>query len=288
MKVKDILNNEKKVFSFEFFPPKTDKGAANLYSALSELKELHPDYVSVTYGALGSTQEKSLNVIRKIHGDLGVEVMAHYTCIGGSEEKVDAFLEEIIPIGVENILALRGDAPEGMSLQDALGNSPFHYAIDLVKYIKKKTDRFSIGVAGYPEKHPEAKTMEEDIQYLKAKVDAGADFIVTQLFFNNADFFSFRDQAEKAGITVPIIPGIMPLENFKQIEKITSMCGAKVPDDLKAYLTDRAISDEDKITYGVSYTTKQCQELLAGGVKGIHFYTLNKSSATREIFRNLH
>ena len=288
MKNKTLLNSKEKVFSFEFFPPKNEKGEENLFIAIEELKKLSPDYVSVTYGALGSSQDKSLSITRKIQNEIGLNVMAHYTCIGATHEKVDAFLKDLEDAGVVNILALRGDAPHGMDISEALKESPFNYATDLVRYIREKTgEKFSIGVAGYPERHPECSNFDEDLKHLKEKVDAGADFIVTQLFFDNKDFFTFKEKAEESGINVPIIPGIIPIENYNQIQKITSLCGAKVPEVIKENFSDETLSEEDKLAFGLDYTTKQCEELLDAGVRGIHFYTLNKSVSTREIFTRL-
>lgn len=288
MKNKSLLNSKSKVYSFEFFPPKTEKGEASLFKAVKELKALGPDYVSVTYGALGSNQDKSLGLVNRIQNEIGMEVMSHYTCIGATEERVDSFLKELSSLGVENILALRGDAPAGMDIKEALEESPFDYAVDLVRYIRKKTDdKFSIGVAGYPEGHPECESREDDLLRLKQKVDAGADFIVTQLFFDNRDFYEFKEKAQKIGIDVPIIAGIMPIENYKQIQKITSLCGSKIPDEIKDMFSRDDISEDDKLKFGIDYTTRQCQDLLANGVHGMHFYTLNKSASTREIFKSL-
>jgi len=287
MKIRDILAQKEKGFSFEFFPPKTEKGEENLFKAILELKPLEPDFVSVTYGALGSSQDKSLAIIEKIHKEIGLEVMAHYTCIGGTKEKVNDFLDKIRNIGVDNILALRGDPPVGQTISDVLSSSPFRYACDLTEFIKSGKHDFSIGVAGYPEGHPECVSLDHDLSNLKRKVDAGADFIVTQLFFNNIDFYRFRDRAHLAGITVPIIPGIMPIESFKQIEKITAMCGANIPQDLRLSFTNQDMSEEDKQKFGLDFTTKQCEQLLKNGVSGLHFYTLNKSTATRTILKRL-
>ncbi|MBU1864170.1 MAG: methylenetetrahydrofolate reductase [NAD(P)H] [Candidatus Omnitrophica bacterium] len=288
MKIKELFTKEKKVFSFEFFPPKTEKGEKNLFRAIRELQDLQPDFVSVTYGALGTTQDKSLEIVKHIQTDMGLNVMAHYTCIGATEEKVDAFLKSLETLRVENILALRGDSPQGMSVEEAFQNSPFRHAIDLVRYIKKKAPHFSIGVAGYPEGHIECTSKEKSLRHLKEKVDAGADCVVTQLFFNNEDFFSFRMHAEKIGICVPIIPGIMPIENFRQLEKITALCGSRIPRELRDYFNRTDISDDDKKKFGIEHTTAQCRELLSKDIPGLHFYTLNKSSATREIFEKLH
>jgi methylenetetrahydrofolate reductase (NADPH) len=289
MKISDILQTSKKTFSFEFFPPKTKEGEGNLIKAVYELRELSPNFVSVTYGALGTTQEKSLDMIRRIHGLHPSLVMAHYTCIGATEEKVDQFLDELrYPPCTDNILALRGDAPQGATIGDVLRHSPFKHAVDLVRYIRKKQkDSFSIGVAGYPEGHPECVSKEKDLDYLKEKVDVGADFIITQLFFDNNDFYRFVDNARKHGITKPIIAGIMPIENYKQIEKITSMGPVNIPASLKKYLQRTDVTEEEKRAFAISFTTKQCQELLRRGVNGLHFYTLNKSTATREIFKNI-
>jgi methylenetetrahydrofolate reductase (NADPH) len=287
MKIRNILAVKEKVFSFEFFPPKTAAGEENLFKAISELKPLAPDFVSVTYGALGSNQDKSLAIIEKIHNEIGLEVMAHYTCVGGSKVKVNTFLDKIKSIGVDNILALRGDAPIGMNIKKVLESSPFRYACDLTEFIKSGTHDFSVGVAGYPEGHPECVSLDHDLRNLKRKVDAGADFIITQLFFDNSDFYRFRDKAYLAGIAVPIIPGIMPIESFKQIEKITSMCGTHIPQKIRQIFTDKNKTEEEKLTFGLDFTTKQCEGLLKNGVKGLHFYTLNKSTATREIFKRL-
>ncbi len=286
MKIKDILDGNKTIFSFEFFPPKTDEGEKNLFFAVKELEALKPDYVSVTYGALGATQDKSLRIIEKIKAGSSFNVMAHYTCIGTKRSDADIFLAKLKELGIENILALRGDLPggEGANIMEM---SDFKYAVDLVKYIKSSFSDFSVGVAGYPEGHPEAPSLDADIARLKDKIESGADFIITQLFFDNGYFFNYTDKVRKYGIDVPVIPGIMPLENFKQIEKIVSMCGATIPPKLRDVFSDTNMSLADKAKYGIEYTIYQCRELLENGVCGLHFYTLNKSKATVEIFRNL-
>lgn len=289
MKISELFKKDEGVYSFEFFPPKTEKGRENLLQAVNELKPLNPDFVSVTYGALGSSQEKSLELIETIHNKMDLNVMAHYTCIGATQEKVDDFLMHLEKMGIENILALRGDVPEGADRDEVLGNTEFSYGVDLVRYIRKKTDRFSVGVAGYPQSHPECHgDMKKDLEFLLRKVDAGADFVVTQLFFDNDCFLRFRDAAYKIGVRVPIIPGIMPIEQYKQIEKITSMSGVPIPDEVKNIFENEAMSEEEKKRVSIAYTTKQCQKLLREGVRGIHFYTLNKSNATRQIFKKLH
>jgi len=287
MKIRDILNSKERVFSFEFFPPKTEKGEENLFKAIEDLKSLSPDFVSVTYGAFGSSQDKSLDIIKRIHNDIGLEVMAHYTCIGASTEKVNGFIKELHALGVDNILALRGDAPLGTDITTALRESPFKYACDLTDFINSGCHDFSIGVAGYPEGHPESLCLSSDIDNLKRKIDAGADFVITQVFFDNDHFFRFRDKVQSKGVKVPLIPGIMPIENFNQIEKIISMCGATIPQELRLAFTDEAKTEAEKIQYGIDFTTNQCKDLLKKGSKGIHFYTLNKSTATRTIFQQL-
>lgn len=284
MKIIDILNRTADpLFSFEFFPPKDEQGAINLYQAIDQLKSLNPSYVSVTYGAGGSTREKTLDLVGKIKNEIKLEPMCHLTCVGSSRDQINDILRKIHRNNIQNILALRGDPPQGESafVKHADG---FAYASDLVREIKKKYD-LCIGVAGYPEKHPESRDFDEDIKYLKLKVDSGASFIVTQLFFNNNAFFEFVDRVEKAGIHVPIIPGIMPITNLSQIQRFTTMCGASLPDQLVKDLEKLKDSENDVQKYGTEYAIRQCRELLDRGVKGIHFYTLNKSKATREIFK---
>ncbi|MBI5186168.1 MAG: methylenetetrahydrofolate reductase [NAD(P)H] [Nitrospinae bacterium] len=287
MKIIDLLNRSAApLFSFEFFPPKDEDGMAALYRTISDLKELNPSFVSVTYGAGGSTREKTLDLVIRIKHEIGLEPMSHLTCVGSTGSFIREILERIQADGIENVLALRGDPPKGETgFQKPDGG--FGYAYELVWEIKKNHDNFCIGVAGYPEKHPESPTLEEDIRYLKLKVDSGADFIVTQLFFNNNAFFEFLERAEKSGIHVPIIPGIMPITNFNQIRKFTEICGAAMPKKLVEDLEKIKNNPEDVQKYGTEYAINQCRELLDKGVKGIHFYTLNKSKATMEIFREI-
>lgn len=285
MKIKEILKEKKTIFSCEFYPPKTLEGIQDLYSVIQDLKSLEPGYISVTYGAGGSTREKTVEMVSKIKQEIGIEAMAHLTCVGHSKTEIKEVLNQIKEKGIENIIALRGDPPKGeknfMPHPDGFKN-----ARELTGFIHQSYD-FCIAVAGYPEGHVEAASKAEDWDYLEKKVNVGADFIVTQLFFNNPDFFNFEKEMRKRGVLVPIIPGIMPITNFHQIVRFTQMCGAKIPEvllkDLESVQNDGGVVEEK----GVEFATKQCEELIAHGVKGIHFYTLNKSKATKKIIENL-
>ncbi len=285
MKVPQLFSTGRPLFSFEFFPPKTDEGLTSLLNTISQLKELKPSYVSMTYGAGGSTRQKTVQLVTRIKKETGIEAVAHLTCVGHSEKELISVLEELEKAGVDNILALRGDPPKGQtSFVPALDG--YRYAADLVRLIRKRF-KFGVGVAGYPEKHLEAPSLEADLKHLKEKVDAGADFIVTQLFFNNADYFSFVERVRKLGITVPVVAGIMPVTDADQIKRFTTMCGASLPGPLLAKLDACADNKEAVIRTGIEHATAQCLDLLQKGAPGIHFYTLNKSHATVEIFKNL-
>jgi len=269
------------IFSFEFFPPKTEDGEEKLWQALSDLKELRPTYVSVTYGAGGSTRAKTVELTRRIKSELGIEAMAHLTCVGATREELAAVLDELWGGGIRNVLALRGDPPKGQERFVATEGG-FSYSNELTHFVRERWD-FCIGGACYPEKHVEAPSAYQDLANLRKKVDAGAQFLITQLFFDNRHYFDFVDRARAAGITVPIIPGIMPIQNVEQIKRFTSMCGAKIPDTLMVQL-DRLADQPDRIyDLGVVHATIQCLGLIQGGAPGIHFYTLNKSTATRDI-----
>jgi len=286
MKIIDMMAaTASPLFSFEFFPPKNEEGSAGLYQTILQLKGLGPSFVSVTYGAGGSTREKTLGLVKKIKHEIGLEPMSHLTCVGSSSDAIREVLGRIRKSGIENILALRGDPPRDQKVFVPHAGG-FHHASELVREIRKNPN-FCIGVAGFPEKHPESRTFEDDIHYLKEKVDSGADFIVTQLFFNNQAFFDFLERTEKAGIHVPIIPGIMPITSFQQIKRFTEMCGSVLPQRIIDDLEGMKDNEKDVHKYGAEYAIHQCRELLDSGVKGIHFYTLNKSRATMEIFREL-
>ena len=274
-------------FSFEFFPPKTEDGERNLANALGELSRMDPTFVSVTYGAGGSTEQKlkTLEIVSRIKHDHGLEAMAHFTTVGATVEELRATLDLMRDSGVENVLALRGDPRHGRDewVQTDRG---LQYSRELIELIRENYG-FCIGAACFPEVHLHAASGESDLRYTKAKVDAGARFLITQLFFDNHLYYDFVARAREIGIDVPIIPGIMPITNVAQITRFTSMCGASIPGRLMRELEARA-EDPDAVTeFGVAYATLQCADLLANGAPGIHFYTLNKSPSTRAILSAL-
>ncbi|MCK6555270.1 methylenetetrahydrofolate reductase [NAD(P)H] [Candidatus Binatia bacterium] len=287
MRIPDAIGRNGPLYSFEFFPPKTPQGEANLYRTIDSLRRLDPAFVSVTYGAGGSTRDKTIELVCRIKHDIGIEAMAHLTCVGADRAGIDDVLQRLAAAGIENVLALRGDPPRD---QPSFVRPPdgFGYASELVAFIRRRGFPFALGGAGYPEGHIECRELEQDLRHLKQKVDAGLDFIITQLFFDNADYFAFVARARSHGIAVPIIPGIMPITNYGQIERFTAMCGAHIPAALRARLAAVADNDEAVRSIGIDHATAQCRDLLAGGAPGIHFYTLNQSPATRAIFERLH
>jgi methylenetetrahydrofolate reductase (NADPH) len=284
VRISEILGRGDPVFSFEFFPPKTPQGVQNLYRTIEHLRELEPSYVSVTYGAGGSTRELTVDLVSRIRSEIGIEAMAHLTCVGAGRQEIRAVLDELRRRGIENVLALRGDPPRD---QPHFVPAPdgFRYASELVTFIREEGYGFCLGGAGYPEGHIECGDLDLDLEHLCIKVNAGLEFVITQLFFDNRDFFAFVGRVRRAGIEVPIIPGIMPITNVSQIERFTRMCGAHIPEELMARL-DRARDDEEQVRrIGVEHAIAQCRDLLAGGASGIHFYTLNQSPATQAILR---
>jgi methylenetetrahydrofolate reductase (NADPH) len=287
MRIDQLLKDgQEPRFSFEFFPPKTDEGQRGLEDALGELKKDTPDYVSVTYGAGGSTRGRTVEVTKWIKEDLGLEAMAHLSCVGEPVDRLREILDEVAAAGIDNVLALRGDPPRG---QDEWTPHPegLEYSVDLIELIRSDYD-YCVGAACFPEVHPEAPDLEHDLKYLKRKVDAGASFLITQLFFDNRMYFDFVEEVRARGIDVPIIPGIIPITNFDQIKRFTSMCGASIPPALLEQLEARAVDGEEAVAeFGVAYATLQCAHLLEHGAPGIHFYTLNKSPATRAILSAL-
>jgi len=291
MRISDLLSAKGRaadgpVFSFEFFPPKTDQGEQSLYRTIEHLRELRPTFVSVTYGAGGTTRDKTVELVCRIKHEIGIEAMAHLTCVGADREEIHAVLKRLHAGGIENVLALRGDPPRDQKEFVRTANG-FRYAAELVRFIRDSGFSFTLGGAGYPEGHVECRDRAADLAHLKAKVDAGLDFVITQLFFDNADYFAFVGRARAHGIRVPIIPGIMPITNVAQIERFTSMCGARIPAALQARL-NAVRNDEPAVrAVGIEHATAQCQDLLARGAPGIHFYTLNQSPATRAIFQQL-
>ncbi len=285
MKIASLFGESQPVFSFEFFPPKTPAGETALLAAVENLRRLAPSFVSVTYGAGGSTREKTLEIVTRIKREFEIEAMAHLTCVGHSRDEIGGILDRLGEGGIENVLALRGDPPRG---EERFAPPPdgFAYASELVAYIRERAAHLCLGGAGYPEGHTECRDLARDIGHLRTKVDAGLDFVVTQLFYDNADYFAFVERARAAGIDLPIVPGIMPITDRKQIERIAQMCGARIPDALRAAL-DSAGSAEREQTVGIEWAHRQCRELLRRGAPGIHFYTLNKSPATAAILSDL-
>jgi methylenetetrahydrofolate reductase (NADPH) len=275
------------VISFEFFPPKTGEGdRALLERQIPALLEARPDYCSVTYGAGGSTRDKTLMIVDRIQRQHGLTALAHLTCVGHTREQVRELLEKIRSLGCKNILALRGDPPAGGEFQPAPGG--FEFASQLVQFIRESGD-FSVGVAGFPEGHIACREGKHaDWRHLKEKTDAGADFILTQLFFDNADYFEFRDYvAGQLGVRVPLVPGIVSILSAAQITRFTQLCGAKVPPTLRSKLDQLMDNDEAAAEFGIEYATQQCEELLRAGAPGLHFYTLNKSCSTVRVLKNL-
>jgi methylenetetrahydrofolate reductase (NADPH) len=275
------------VISFEFFPTKTPEGEKTLLEkTIPALGALNPDFCSVTYGAGGSTREKTLTIVDRIQRERDLTAMAHMTCVNATREDTAAVLNQARALGITNILALRGDPPGGMvDFQKTEGG--FEYSYELVRFIKE-SGHFSIGVAGFPEGHIAAVDGKHaDWRHLKHKVDQGADFVITQLFFNNKDYFEFRDFLAGLGVTVPIIPGIMPILSAAQIKRLGALCGAELPKTLTDELDRRGTDDEAVTQFGIEYATRQAEELLKQGAPGLHFYTLNKARSTSEIVKNL-
>ncbi|MFY0523823.1 methylenetetrahydrofolate reductase [NAD(P)H] [Archangium gephyra] len=282
MKIRNRLNPSNPCFSFEFFPPKTDEGTANLLKTLEDLAPLEPGFVSVTYGAGGSTRDRTVELVTRIKRETGIEAMAHITCVGHTPGELREVLHRLKDAKVENVLVLRGDPPQGQTAFEPVAGG-FRHASELVRFIREEDFNFSLGGACYPEGHVETASRDDDLRHLKEKVDAGLDFVITQLFFDNAFYFDFVERARRIGINVPIVPGIMPITNYEQVQRFTRMCGATVPMRLGLQLERVKDQPEALVQLGVAHATVQCMELLSRGVPGIHFYTLNKSPATRMI-----
>ncbi len=272
-------------FSFEFFPPKSDAGERVLGLALESLRQLEPSFVSVTYGAGGTSRGRTLELTKWIKQELGIEAMAHLSCVGATRDELSAVIADMRQAGIDNILALRGDPPSG---EDDWKPHPggLRYSTELASLIHSDHD-ICIGAACFPEVHPEAPDLAHDLRFLKDKVNNGVSFLITQLFFDNEFYFRFIDEARAAGIDVPILPGVMPITDLRQIKTITGMCGATIPQPLLEALEWRSHDPAAVLQLGVSYATLQCAELLARGAPGVHFYTLNRSHATRAILSAL-
>lgn len=281
MRIGELLHSRRPCISFEFFPPKTDAGVANLMETVRSLRILNPGFVSVTYGAGGSSRARTLEVVKRIKGELEIEPMAHVTCVGSTRDELRSLLRELEAAGIENIMALRGDAPKGADRFTATEGG-FRYATDLIAMLAEEFS-FSIGAGAYPEKHPEAQNLQSDIRVAALKVAVGAEFLVTQFFFNNDDYFAYVDELRNAGVSVPVIPGIMPITSYGSIATMMKMNGGRIPQRLLAELEARSDEPEAVVELGVAFMALQCRELLSRGAPGLHFYTLNKSPATRAV-----
>jgi methylenetetrahydrofolate reductase (NADPH) len=285
VKIIDLFNRPEKIFSFELFPPQRDGNLEALFETVQILKTMEPGYISITYGAGGSTRDMTYDIALRLKNS-GILPLVHFTCVGHSRDEIRQLLVKLKQAGIENLLALRGDPPKG---QTAFTPAPdgFSYANELVSFIRKEGFDFCLGVAGYPERHPEAPHFEADLAHLKQKIDAGGQFIVTQLFFDNRDYFSYVAKLRALGVGVPVQPGIWLLTDYAQIERFQSLSGAKIPSELAAQV--RAVKeDKEAVTaIGIDYATRQCAELLKGGAPGIHFYVMNKSATVGRVLENL-
>ncbi|MGH2955254.1 MAG: methylenetetrahydrofolate reductase [NAD(P)H] [Solirubrobacterales bacterium] len=285
MRIDELLTRQRPVFSVEFFPPKTPEGVVQLFEAVEALKPLAPDYVSVTYGAGGATRDGTVEIAAKIRTEHGLETMAHLSCVGETREGLEAILGRFAGIGIENVLALRGDPPRGEG-DFVAPEGGLSSATELTGFITERHD-FTIGGACFPEVHPEAASLDADLDYLKTKVDAGASFLITQLFFDNRAYWDFVAAAREKGIDVPIIPGVIPIASYGQVARICALCDASIPADLDAAMAALGGDGEAEALLGVAYAARQCEELLAGGAPGIHFYALNRAPGTRAVLSAL-
>ena len=281
MRISESLEKRQPFFSFEFFPPRNDDGVPLLFETIGKLRPLQPAFVSITYGAGGSTRARTVELCKRIRNELGLDVMAHVTCVGATRDELRRLFDELAESNIENIMALRGDPPKGEEGFVA-SKGGFSHATELIAMLVKEYG-FCVGAACYPETHPEAFNAETDLRYAAEKVRAGAHFLTTQLFFDNERYFTFVQRARSMGIDVPILPGIMPITDYKQIQRFTEMCGSEIPLRLRSELERRADEPEAVVDLGVAYATLQCADLLARGAPGIHFYTLNRSPATRAV-----
>ena len=283
MSFSQIYRPDRCGLSFELFPPKTDAGQTALFGHLRQLMAHRPDFITCTYGAGGSTRDKTLEIVGEVKRSFGLPVASHLTCVGSTVDQLRDYLKQATETGVDHIVALRGDPPHGEQAFRA-SDGGLRYANELVALIRSEFPHFGIAVAGYPEKHLEATSLEADLANLKRKVDCGADAVVTQLYYDNDDYFRFRDRCEQIGIAVPIIPGILPVTNLSQIRRITSMCGARLPETFVQALQARDDADW-QFQVGVDFAIAQVEQLVRGGIAGIHFYVLNKSQATSRVMQ---
>jgi len=285
MRLDSVFNGRSPVFSFEFFPPRSDEAERSMFESIAQLRELEPTFVSVTYGAGGSTRTRTIDLVTRIHRELDIQPVAHFTCVGASVPELRANLDAMRDAGIDNILALRGDPPQGEEVFTPAADGLSHGS-ELIKLIHDSYDA-CVGGACYPETHIESRSMDDELRYTKLKEEAGASFLITQLFFDNRAYFDFVSRARAAGVTVPIIPGIMPITNVTQIKRFTSKIGATIPPALMDALVSRQDDPDAVLQLGVAWSTLQCSELLGGGAPGVHFYTLNRSPATRAILSAL-
>jgi methylenetetrahydrofolate reductase (NADPH) len=285
MRIDQIISSKRPVFSVEFFPPKTEEATEQLFATAQSLRELEPDFVSVTYGAGGSTREGTVEITKRLKGELGLETMAHLSCVGETTAGLGETLDRIAEAGIENVFALRGDPPRGQAdfvqPEGGLGS-----ATELAAFISEGWD-FTIGGACFPEVHPEAPDLETDLRYLKTKVEAGASFLITQLFFDNRVYFDFVEAAREIGIDVPILAGVIPVASFAQTKRICDLCDASIPPRLEEAFEAAGGDERAEFELGIAYASQQCAELLLGGAPGIHFYALNRAPATRAVLGSL-
>jgi methylenetetrahydrofolate reductase (NADPH) len=286
MSLSAVYGADRLGLSFELFPPKTDAGEEAMFRHVERLLEFQPGFITCTYGAGGSTQTKTLDIVARVREMSGLPVATHLTCVGSTADQLATYLTEARKRGVDNVVALRGDPPKGETAFKATEGG-FRYANELVAFIRENFADMGIAVAGYPEKHLEAPDLDVDLKNLKRKVDAGADVVVTQLFYENADFLSFRDRCAALGIDIPIVPGLLPVTNFAQIQRITSLCGAKLPKEFVTALQTAGDDEDAQFEAGVEFATKQMEALIKAGVPGIHLYVLNKSEAASAVLENL-
>ena len=285
MKLADLYAQAGLTLSVEFFPPKTEKGEENLFSEIEVIKRLNPGFCSVTYGAGGSTREKTVGLVETIRDQCGLEVMCHLTVVGQSKAEARSVLERLREKRIENVLALGGDPPQGM-VDWRPHPDGFHHAVELVREAVA-IGGFSVAVAGFPECHPRATSRDADLKFLKEKVEAGAVAVITQLFFDNDDYFRFVDSLRKLGVTVPIVPGILPILSASQVRRFTALCCSKIPQKLERELVRVDADDDAAVELGIEYASRQCEELIKFGVAGLHFYSLNKSYSVQAICKNL-
>lgn len=286
IRIPNLYKKKSIVYSFEFFPPKTEEGEKNLIQTIQELKSVQPGFVSVTYGAGGSTRDKTIELCSKIQTEFQITSMSHFTCIGANRDQIRTTLQYIQSLNIQNVIALRGDPPKG-DINFCPATNGFANATELIQFIRSEGFNFSLAGGCYPEKHPDSPTIETDIENLKKKVDSGAEFLITQLFFVNSVFEKFLDKVRKIGISIPIIPGIMPITSFNQIQKFKELAACEIPESLVQHLEQFKDDPDEFAKHSLEFTIQQCRELQSIKVRGIHFYTLNKSKASLNIVKSI-